>query len=274
LITAEFEEAQNARAATLQRWNKILRFDLVPIDMARHCDAVLFAERLDPHTPGIVDVTGKHPDGATWGSKHRGFPEFGGQMLDEKDRDAIIGFPRVKDRIWQDKWRRHTPPLKGVQLTPNVRVDRARRLYPSQIPKAGAARMELLGQPIQRVAGILDGLPLAIRHIGDEGQAVGLGLSPSLFKGFDVAASRYNSSGRDPLKSKNFAVRVERRRWRVLYSGGLRRGTRGTSHGWGLMRSAHLGRRAKDRSVPASLGPHLRPRDKGWRRYEKKCANF
>jgi hypothetical protein len=97
---AEFQETQNADAATLQSWNKIFRSYFVAIDTARDCDAVFFAERLDPHTPGIVEVTGKHPDGATWGSGDRGLPEFRGQMLDQKDSDAIIGFPRVKDRIW------------------------------------------------------------------------------------------------------------------------------------------------------------------------------
>ena len=50
---------------------------LVPIDIAGRCDAVLFAERLDPHTPGIVNVTGKHADGAAWGPRRLGFPEFG-----------------------------------------------------------------------------------------------------------------------------------------------------------------------------------------------------
>src|SRR5215467_4863311 len=40
LITAELQEAQYARAATLQRWNKVLRFHLVPVHIAWHCDAV------------------------------------------------------------------------------------------------------------------------------------------------------------------------------------------------------------------------------------------
>ena len=74
---------------------------LIPIDAPRYCDAMLFAERFDPHTPRVVNVTRNHPDGFTWDPRHRGFPEFGGQMLDKKDRDAIIGFPRVEDRISQ-----------------------------------------------------------------------------------------------------------------------------------------------------------------------------
>jgi hypothetical protein len=34
-------------------------------------------------------------------------------MLDQKDRDAIVGLPRVKDRISQIRWRRHTAPRRG-----------------------------------------------------------------------------------------------------------------------------------------------------------------
>ena len=108
VITTKLQQAQNARAATLQRWNQTLGFHLVPVDAARHSDAVFLAERLDPHTSGIVNVTGKHPDSATRCSRHLGLPEFGGQMLNQKGRDAIIGFPRVKDRISQVGWRTHT----------------------------------------------------------------------------------------------------------------------------------------------------------------------
>src|SRR5271170_3378828 len=101
VVTAELEQAEDALAAQLQCWNEVFRRHFVPIDAARHCDAVLFAERLNPHTPGIVDVTDNHPDGATRRSGYAGFPEFGRQMLDKEDRYAIIGLPGVKDRIPQ-----------------------------------------------------------------------------------------------------------------------------------------------------------------------------
>ena len=103
LIAAKLEKAQYARAATLQRGNKVLRSYFVPIHIAWHRDAVFFAERLDPHASRIVDMTGNHPDGATRRSRHLGVPQFGGQMFDQKDRNAIVGFPRVKDRISQVK---------------------------------------------------------------------------------------------------------------------------------------------------------------------------
>lgn len=57
-------------------------------------------------------MTGKHPDGATRSSGHRGVQEFRGQMLNQKDRDAIIGFPCVKDGISQVWWRRHIVPVQ------------------------------------------------------------------------------------------------------------------------------------------------------------------
>jgi hypothetical protein len=112
-ITAELQQVQNTRAAALQRWNEIPRFHLVAVDIPRHYNAVLFAQRLDPHTPGIVDMTGYHPDGATRSSGHRSFPELGGQMLDQKDCDAIVGFPRVKNGTSQIKCRRHATVLNA-----------------------------------------------------------------------------------------------------------------------------------------------------------------
>jgi hypothetical protein len=112
VINAELQQAQDARAAALQRWNEILRFHLVPVDAPWDCEAVLLAERLDPHAPCIVYVTGKHPDGSTRCSRQFGFPELRGQMLDQKNRYPVIGLPRVKDRISQVNRRRHTAPLK------------------------------------------------------------------------------------------------------------------------------------------------------------------
>lgn len=107
LITAKLEQAQHARAATLEGWNETFRLYLVPIHAPGHRDAVFFAERLDPHTPSIVDMARDRPDGATRRPRHCGFPEFGGQVLDQKDRNAIVGFPCVKDRISQVDRRRH-----------------------------------------------------------------------------------------------------------------------------------------------------------------------
>ena len=59
-------------------------------------------------------MTGKHPDGTTRRSRHLGFPEFGGQMLDEKNRYPIIGLPRVKDRISQVEWGRHASSYRAL----------------------------------------------------------------------------------------------------------------------------------------------------------------
>jgi len=90
----------------------------VPIDIGRHCDSVLFAEGLDPHAAGIVDMTGDHADGAARRAGHLGFPKVRGQMLDQKDRDAIVGFPRAEDRIPQVK-RAHTTPPQQIRIDRN-----------------------------------------------------------------------------------------------------------------------------------------------------------
>ena len=36
-------------------------------------------------------------------------------MLNQKDRDTIIGFPCVKDRISQIWWRRHIVPVRSLE---------------------------------------------------------------------------------------------------------------------------------------------------------------
>jgi len=103
LITAEFQEVQHTCAAKLQRGDKILWFHLVPVYKARYRDAVWFAERLKPHATGVVEVNSEHPHCATWRSGNSGLPEFGGQVLNQKDGDAVVRFPCVEDGILQVK---------------------------------------------------------------------------------------------------------------------------------------------------------------------------
>ena len=122
LITAELEQAQDARAAALQCWNEVLRFHLVTIDAPRYGEAVFLAERLDPHTARIVNVAGNHPNGATRCSRYFGIPEFGRQMLNQKNRDAIVSFPGAKDCISKVGLRSDTGTSGTIQLTSNDRL--------------------------------------------------------------------------------------------------------------------------------------------------------
>jgi hypothetical protein len=119
-ITAEFQKVQDTRAATLERLDENFRAHLVSIDASRHREAVLLAERLDPHAASIVNVTGEHPNGAARRSGHLGVPELGGQMLDEKNCYPIIGVPGGKDCVSQVESRRHTAPFEIRRLTPTL----------------------------------------------------------------------------------------------------------------------------------------------------------
>ena len=107
LDTAKFEQFKDSVTAQPEGSDEFVRFDHVPVDALRDRNTVGKPESLDPHAPGILNVTGDHPHRATRCSWHLGFPQRCGQMLDQKDRDAVIGFPYVKDRVVQIEWRRH-----------------------------------------------------------------------------------------------------------------------------------------------------------------------
>jgi hypothetical protein len=65
----------------------------------------------------------------TLGVNKESFPlGFDGVMLDQKNVYAIIGRPRVKDRISQVEWGRHTAP----------QLPRKGGVFPSSKPNAGA----------------------------------------------------------------------------------------------------------------------------------------
>ena len=99
VFAAELEQAKDAIAAQLECGNEVIRGHFVAVDAARHRDAVLPAEGPDPHATSIVDVAGDHPEGAARRSRHGGFPEFRGQVLDQKYGYPVIGLPGAEDRI-------------------------------------------------------------------------------------------------------------------------------------------------------------------------------
>src|SRR5580704_17149423 len=106
VVAAEFEQAEDALATQLQCRNEVVRRHFEPVDATWHGDAMFFAEGLDPHTAGVVNMSGNHPDGAARRSGYGGVPEFGRQMLDEKNGDPIVGLPRIESRVSQVWWRR------------------------------------------------------------------------------------------------------------------------------------------------------------------------
>jgi hypothetical protein len=99
VFTTELHQAADADAAAPQCRDKLPRSDLVPIDCSRDFDPMGLAECLDPHTAGIVNVSGDHPDRAPGCSGDGGGPQAGRQVLDKEERDAIVGPPGGEDRV-------------------------------------------------------------------------------------------------------------------------------------------------------------------------------
>jgi hypothetical protein len=58
---------------------------------------VLLADHLDPRAPSVVNMACDHSDRAARSPWHARSPERGGQVLNEKDCDAVVGSPRRKD---------------------------------------------------------------------------------------------------------------------------------------------------------------------------------
>ena len=93
VLTSELQQAGDAVAAAPQRGQELPRSDPVPIDRAWDRESVWLAEDFDPHTAGIVHVSGDHADRATGRPRHGGSPEAGRQVLEKEEGDAIVGPP-------------------------------------------------------------------------------------------------------------------------------------------------------------------------------------
>src|SRR6266404_6834627 len=95
----EPEKAADAPAAAFECRHQIPSADPPAIDALGHSNAVLLADHLDPHAAGVVDMSRNHPDRAARSPWNALSPERGGQVLDEKDRDAVVRLPRRKNRV-------------------------------------------------------------------------------------------------------------------------------------------------------------------------------
>src|SRR6185295_2232237 len=98
-VKTELQQTDDAATTSTQRRKQLLWFNLVSIDRSRHRDTKFLSQRLDPHTPRIVNVAGYHPNGPPRGARHFRFPKFLGQVLNEEDGDAVVGVPRGKQRF-------------------------------------------------------------------------------------------------------------------------------------------------------------------------------
>src|SRR6266566_9078281 len=99
VVAPEPEKIVDAHAAALERRNQLPSADPAAIDAVRDGEAMLPADHLDPHAPSVVDMAHDHADRATRSPWNARSPELGGQVLNEKDRDAVVGPPRSKDCV-------------------------------------------------------------------------------------------------------------------------------------------------------------------------------
>jgi hypothetical protein len=110
VLTRKLEQSGNAPAAAPESRQELPSSDPVPIDGGWNREPERLTEGLDPHAAGIVNVAGDHPDGATGRSWHGGGPEADRQLLEEKEGNAIVGFPGGEDRLAEIRRGRHYAP--------------------------------------------------------------------------------------------------------------------------------------------------------------------
>src|SRR5688500_1445878 len=107
MFTAQFQQVSDATATTAQRQNQFLASDFVPVDNAWRYNAVLESQRLDPHTPCVVNMTGDHAHCSSWRSRDCSHPKGVGYVFDEEGSDAVVGSPRVKQQATLFRWEFH-----------------------------------------------------------------------------------------------------------------------------------------------------------------------
>src|SRR5688500_9182000 len=107
MFTAQFQQVSDATATTAQRQNQFLASDFVPVDNAWRYNAVLESQRLDPHAPCVVNMTGDHAHCSSWRARDCGHPKSVGYVFDEEGGDAVVGSPRVKQQVTLFRWELH-----------------------------------------------------------------------------------------------------------------------------------------------------------------------
>ena len=92
---AEADHVNNAFAAAFKSTRQVGWFNCSGVDSPRHRDAMLRADHLDPHAPGIVKVCCNGANSAARRAGNAHGPQLGRQVLDEIHRHPMAGVSRV-----------------------------------------------------------------------------------------------------------------------------------------------------------------------------------
>ena len=90
----EPNQFNDAAATALECARQLGRTNRASIDVSRNGNAMALAYHLDPHTPGVVYVSRKHPNRAARRAGDIHGPQLGRQVFDEVDGDAVVCVPR------------------------------------------------------------------------------------------------------------------------------------------------------------------------------------
>ena len=98
-VAAEPKKIVDTPTAALERGHQLLSADFPAIHAVRHRNAMLLTDHLDPHATSVVNMSRDHTDRAPRRTGNTRPPERGRQILDEKDRDAVVGLPRRENHV-------------------------------------------------------------------------------------------------------------------------------------------------------------------------------
>ena len=133
-LAAEIEKARDSFTATVQCSDQLDAADTTPIHARWNRDTVRSPQRFDPRAARVVDVAADHAHRASWSTGDSSVPKDRRQLLDEKDRGAVVRGPRVDNAVAQRR-RRYDPAFRILLLTPYTSHSGHR----SRNPVSGAA---------------------------------------------------------------------------------------------------------------------------------------
>lgn len=138
----ELKKGFHPGAAPLQRGHELRRCHAMVIDANRRLDAMLPAQRLDPHAPGIVNVSGDGAHRTLPYPRNRLVPERRRQPLNELHGDAVVGPPRGEQACSRIGLQSHAEPQ------PNIARADSRSGWPDG-GRLQIARMQIEGLQIE-----------------------------------------------------------------------------------------------------------------------------
>lgn len=144
-LASEPEKGADAQTAAFERRHQLPPADSPAIDAVRHRNAMRLADHFDPHATSVMDMSCNHADGATRSTWNARSPERGGQVLDEKDRDAVVRPPRRKDRVSEVRRGEHCQALDG-----RLSGEGAARLLQRRVSQRGGTWVAITHVPFSR----------------------------------------------------------------------------------------------------------------------------